>query len=830
MNKFRVLNLFVSLLLLLNLMLQPTVVVAQSLGETLDVQIVTPTNNSNVSGTLNVTANFSDSAVSYDAYIGMYDTFEYAGSEFFAPVTPDDKPEWSKENVVLTDKTNVEIFNLFTDNMYAGYYMVVIIAKDSLGNEVTTSVNFYRTLEFEIAVDPEGPYERGNNVINISFDTNAKYQDEVGFTWLDDCAGQLTKNFTLNNIALETYTCTLNLTYTYGKLTDLGVAPLSGTDTLVLNTYELPTVDIVEPTSGTIIDGTLSVKTNFSDNTERYQAYIGYYTDIPGYGYAFFVDPRFPEWDSGMVTLGSQKSNVEIFNLNTETFPVGQYTVIVYAFDHEGRESYDSVNFEVVDETAPTIEIITPTMNEVLNDNIRVSARFSGDVTTYDAYLAMFDFVEIGTETFFVPLTPADKPEWSRESVSVLDYNNEVVFDLDSSSYNAGYYMVTITAYDDDGNSSFNSVNFFINLELDLLVTPGTSVLSGLNTVNFNLTSNALYDLTFIDWALDCEEIDYNVTNFQVSNIDTSYECMVQAEYNYGRLNEWGLNTYLIDNDYVEIEVYNNVPSVAINTSPSTNVESGTIVSLTANATGGDGTLTYNWFGNCSGTTPQVTLPSVPGTYTCTVTVTDVNGDTASDSVTVTVNPQPTTQGSPTPITPTTPTPTDTDTNDGEVLGESIENEEQQETAEVLGVETCSEDEMSTIKGYVYVDENENSLYDEGEGINRVRISVYSVSDNKRTLKTIKTTDSNGEWSLDTLCAGKYEIEIRVEDLEEDLSVESSKVEVNLDEKDYKEVNFRVLRAKDNNGFNYLYLLIPALLLAFLGAGAVGYKKYSVEK
>jgi len=248
-------------------------------------------------------------------------------------------------------------------------------------------------------------------------------------------------------------------------------------------------------------------------------------------------------------------------------------------------------------------------------------------------------------------------------------------------------------------------------------------------------------------------------------------------------------------------------PTVVIVANPGTTVVEGTTVTLTADADGGDPTLSYLWSGDCSGTNITTTVPNTVGTYNCTVTVTDIDGDSATDSITITVTPI--------PATPT-PTPTSTVINEqSEEIPEvetydEVQDEIQNEDKDILGVNTCKE--SWDISGYVFIDKNDNDTREDNEndGIKDIEVTVYYFDhDNERVDVATVTTDKHGLWEA-TLCPGTYYAEIDTNDLPRRTTVQEDTITIKvvIDEI-LDDANFIV----NKQAFNWWLCLIPIILI-----------------
>lgn len=259
--------------------------------------------------------------------------------------------------------------------------------------------------------------------------------------------------------------------------------------------------------------------------------------------------------------------------------------------------------------------------------------------------------------------------------------------------------------------------------------------------------------------------------------------------------------------------VLNVAPTVTISADPGTSVANGTSVTLTANPVGGNVPLTYNWSGDCSGSSQTTTVPSTPGTYNCTVTVTDADLDTATSSITVTVNPLDGGAGAAVAgATTTRGLVAGAQAADGGEGEEDSDQEEEKEEA-VLGEATC--ENPSKVSGYIYYDNNDNHQKDDDEeGLQDIIVSIYSVIDEEEKFVTTAKTDENGYWETE-LCAGNYKAKVDKEDLPENTEIAEEELSLSVEEnKDTGEVNFKI--KKVSSKFNWLWCLIPLLILFLL--------------
>lgn len=146
-----------------------------------------------------------------------------------------------------------------------------------------------------------------------------------------------------------------------------------------------------------------------------------------------------------------------------------------------------------------------------------------------------------------------------------------------------------------------------------------------------------------------------------------------------------------------------------------------------------------------------------------------------------------------------------------------VETEEEavNESEEVLGEEDEVCEVSHELSGRVYLDENSNGKYDDGEEVYEdVKITVYGDEDKYRLV-----TDEDGLWEI-TLCEGTYEVEIDNSDMGDTIELDTDvKSEVDVDED--VEFDFVYRTVDDDSSFlaNWWWLILVGLLL-LAGSGA----------
>jgi PKD repeat protein len=209
-----------------------------------------------------------------------------------------------------------------------------------------------------------------------------------------------------------------------------------------------------------------------------------------------------------------------------------------------------------------------------------------------------------------------------------------------------GSYTVTLTATDEDGtytatrNITVNNVVPIVN------VTPASQTINegGTATVNFATTNRVgTLELWTIDWG-DGNTGVYDVSESSASHTfadNGSYTVTVTGVEPDGATDGYGTSTVVVNNVN---------PAVTISGTPTSAVDEGDAVSLTANPTdvGVDDTFSYAWTVTRNGQAYNLTgitanaanlafSPTDDGAYDATVTVTDDDGGTVTASASFTV-------------------------------------------------------------------------------------------------------------------------------------------------------------------------------------------------
>ena len=210
--------------------------------------------------------------------------------------------------------------------------------------------------------------------------------------------------------------------------------------------------------------------------------------------------------------------------------------------------------------------------------------------------------------------------EWFKDNVSVQNGTSNTY----TPAFNVAgsfVYKVIITDNSLGISCAATSSNFAFTvnaLPTITIINSGGGFCSGSSTVITTTVSAG----TIFAWYKD---------NVLISGQTTSSLTVTEVGEYTATVTDSNGCTSLISN-VLDIEQFDS-PSVTIATVPGTTICTGDTATLTANATGGTGTITYSW---STGATTQAISVTTSATYT--VTVTDANGCTATASQAITAS------------------------------------------------------------------------------------------------------------------------------------------------------------------------------------------------
>lgn len=289
--------------------------------------------------------------------------------------------------------------------------------------------------------------------------------------------------------------------------------------------------------------------------------------------------------------------------------------------------------------------------------------------------------------------------------------------------------------------------------------------------------------------AVVCESV---YTSDEDLNADSFKTTQKVATVNNTEVYPWEKGEGECDVKYATVTVSDLTPTVVITSNQPATVTIGTTVTLTANPAGGNAPYTYNWTGDCTGTSQTAVVnANTVRDYSCTAEVTDVDGDVTSDTYAFTAN---------TPFLPVF-----------QVLGAqdeaektSDETQATDENGEIKG-ETCTE---TMISGYVYVDENSDEKMNDGEKVFQGVIVTLIDADGKE-VGTVKT-DKNGYYEF-TSCEGKYTLNIDESTVDDGYEVLGASTDVDTSDGE-SNVDFMVKESKTLMDYWWVLLLVVVLV------------------
>ena len=196
-----------------------------------------------------------------------------------------------------------------------------------------------------------------------------------------------------------------------------------------------PTVNIVSPPNGSYVRGVLDIELNveeqFLENVTLYIDGVSVYTGF---------------------------SNSIIHPWDTTTVEDGKHIIKAVAYDRAGNRGYDLI-IVFVDNTAPTVEWISPNNSSLISGAIQVSMKISED-NLYSASLSINGSV-----------------------VDAWSENNTHIYNWDTSGYTDGRYNLTVYAEDLAGNNVSSTI--FVDVDntpptIDIVAPSDGDVVGGI--------------------------------------------------------------------------------------------------------------------------------------------------------------------------------------------------------------------------------------------------------------------------------------------------------------------------------------------------------------
>ncbi len=180
-----------------------------------------------------------------------------------------------------------------------------------------------------------------------------------------------------------------------------------------------PSLEILSPIDGSLIKGPINITASAQDETTGVKK-VEFYID------SILIDeiseaPYTTIYDSTAITDGS-------------------HTIIVIAYDNANNTAQESVSIEV-DNTAPTIEILSPTNNSEVSGTIKIEIKVEDPVAGVDTVQVFINDEKIAEEKNTTSLT----------------------VELDTTKYDDGTYTISIVAIDKIGNQA--TANIVINIQ-----------------------------------------------------------------------------------------------------------------------------------------------------------------------------------------------------------------------------------------------------------------------------------------------------------------------------------------------------------------------------
>ncbi len=304
-----------------------------------------------------------------------------------------------------------------------------------------------------------GSYLKNTVIINITgYDMNlAKIElyisGELKQTW--NTSGTKIYNWNTTTYPDDFYNIRLAV---YDKAGSITAAEVS-----VIIDNKLPIVEIRNPAEGTYLKDVCDVSVYVSDddeNFDRMQLYI-----------------------SGELVQTWNTSGSQTYSWNTSTCVDGLCSIKLIVYDKTGSLNFSSI-YVIVDNTAPTIVLISPENDAIVAGNL-----------TVDFYIVDSNLLNV---IYAI-----------NEEISV-DITHKTIFIVDTTKLDDGANEISITAIDKSGNSVFKTLNIFVdNTKPSVTITNLTegTTLTGIVTIEFSASDEHLTEVfLYIDASV------FNVT------------------------------------------------------------------------------------------------------------------------------------------------------------------------------------------------------------------------------------------------------------------------------------------------------------------------------
>ncbi len=501
------------------------------------VSILTPSNNEDVSGSINVTVNVIDTGIGVQSvavqngtggnFISMsllegdindgdwsaiLDSFDILDGSLTLRVNATDfsgNSNTSESVTVTVDNTPPQVTqfngNVINNANLSGTKIINVSV-----NDATTNVDF---VYFNIT------NSSGDNVANIDA------SESVSGFW----------NATLNTNILNdgTYNITAYANDTIGNLNN------SEKVTITIDNTN-PQVSFISPISGQNVSGNLLVNVSGIDATTGIQTLR-------------IQNGTVGNWIDVFLQNGDVNNGDYSFNLDTKSIPDGPLTLSIDATDFSGNSNTSESVTVAVDNTAPTISSLNKTPEPSYNDNnVMLNATINDALSSVDTVLLSGNWtgswqnISVTNVSGLAYNYTIDSSNFNNQDiVGYVWYANDTLGNINSSLLQTfqvanrapvSSTIPNVTWPEDTVNSSINLSTYFTDVDGDTLTFSSTTPadisvsinqLTGIVTLNPNTNFNGTNFITFsasdgIDTTFS-NQVTLNVTNVNDAPNITSF-------------------------------------------------------------------------------------------------------------------------------------------------------------------------------------------------------------------------------------------------------------------------------------------------------------------
>ncbi|UCG70807.1 MAG: hypothetical protein JSV09_07370 [Thermoplasmata archaeon] len=413
---------------------------------------------------------------------------------------------------------------LDTTNWGDGVHIVNLVAKNAAGEGADAGVYIFDNWDLNsltITAPPSGSSQSGQiNVVgdfaaDNSGDSAELFVDDMFWSYSDDTSSG-TVTFTLDTTLLSEGAHQIKM-FVYDPEGNKQMDMV----TIIVDNWDLDTLTITTPTTGSTVNETISVVGDFTD-------------DISGEYAELFVDEVF--WSYSDDTSGGDVT----FSVNTELLSEGPHQVKLFVYDPDGNKLMDMVTI-YVDNIPPG----TPTIASLIDGQF-IHGTF--------VFKVQVDTTDLDSVQLTIPTVITDMPIGYNGASGYYEYT------LDTTALSDGEYSVSAVSWDTAGSSASSGVvNFKIDNnapELTVASPLDNAIVSGDVDFVYNATDAFLSDVMYKIYGNSWVDINttWDTTTFSEGEHMVSIIAMDES----GHYTMITLNL-VVDNNAPEVAILNPV-------------------------------------------------------------------------------------------------------------------------------------------------------------------------------------------------------------------------------------------------------------------------------